>query len=77
MRQHLDLLQKRLKSRLLGLGLTSEAEAVDVGDAGEDAGLKHNSSVIGKSLFHVSLHNFGASPSRSKALQMYALSKRT
>jgi hypothetical protein len=50
MRQHLETLQRRLKSRLAGLGMTSEAEAVEVSGCGE-AGLKTNATVIGRTHF--------------------------
>ena len=54
MRQHLESLQKRLKSKLLSMGLTSEAEAIEISDGNanaDEATLKHNASVIGKSIF--------------------------
>ena len=49
MRQHLDTLQKKLRSKLLSLGLTSEAEAIDLADGEAGEGLKNSLSVIGKS----------------------------
>ena len=54
MRQHLASLQNRLKTKLLSMGLTSEAEAIEISDGNanaDEATLKHNASVIGQSFF--------------------------
>ena len=72
MRQHLESLQKRLKSKLLSMGLTSEAEAIEISDGNanaDEATLKHNASVIGKSNF---FGNFFAVTSGSTSILLSA-----